>query len=202
MSKISVNIVALLAIGSMTACSGLLESNRPPDTVYWLKAVSVEPDGERHDKSPGIQVTVRAAPGMDTDHLLSLGPDANLNNYQSARWPDHAPEVVESLFRSSLESTNLYEVVSGGRNSRRATWRVELELREFFVVRRTPDDAGTVNVKLHGYAWCPQASEAITLESNVPVSENRLPFIVQAFQESINSVSLSLVHMLDADCRS
>lgn len=198
MSKLSINVVALLAMGGVTACSGILQSNRPPDTEYWLKAVSVESGNEHRATIPGIQVAVRAAPGMDTNRLLSLGPDANLTYYQSARWPDHAPELVESIFRSSLDSTNRYAIVSGGKSSHRSTWRVELELREFFVVRRAADDAGTVKVKLHGYVWCPQGSKSIALESTAPVSENRLPLIVQAFQQSINNVSLSLVHSLDA----
>lgn len=199
MAKLMRSLIILAVSLVICACAGILDSNEPAERVYWLQPTimaGVETTSEiRH----GIVVTIRAAPGLDTDRILILQPGSRLNHYQAARWPDNAPDVIESLFRQTLESTGNYARVSGRNNARTTDWRLQLELREFY---STIDPTGTdfVRVALSGHASCNGLDYFIQLSSSNHFENERLRVVVAAYQRALDDISTSLVDELSAAC--
>ncbi len=150
-------------------------------------------DGAR----PSLAVSVSAAPGLDTDRLLILGPGARLNYYAAARWPDNISEVLESLLRTTLESTGRYSRVTAGPTARSTDWEVELEVRELYTLANASE---SVRMVLSGYVSCPESEHAIAMKANVGFNGNRLSEIVAAYQHALHEVSRQLVTQLAETC--
>ena len=182
----------VLPIG-IAACAGMLDSNQPAEKIYWLEPLIVQqasvPDGARSS----LAVSVSAAPGLDTDRLLVLGPGSRLNHYAAARWPDHIPEVLESLLRTTLESTKRYSRVTASPTSRATDWELELEVRELYTLANASE---SVRMVLSGYVTCHESEHAIAMQANVGINNNRLSEIVAAYQHALNEVSRQLVTQL------
>ena len=189
-------ILALLF--GAAGCSGLLDSDHPPERVYWLEPLIVQESMVVDGARPSLTVSVSAAPGLDTDRLLILEPGARLNYYAAARWPDNNPEVLESLLRTTLESTGRYSRVAAGPTSRSTDWELELEVRELYTLA----NARMVRMVLSGYVACSGSDHAIAMQANVGIDDNRLSEIVAAYQHALREVSQQLVAQLAETCKS
>lgn len=190
--------IILLSLFGMVACAGILDSKQPAERTYWLEPLIVQGATTDGAAGPSLVVTVKAAPGLDTDRLLILESGARLNHYAGARWPDNTPEVLESLLRRSLESTGEYARVSGSQDSRSSEWQLDLEVREFYTVASSA--GGDVKMALGGYVMCPDTDHGISLQSTVDVSEERLILIVAAYQRALHEVTRDLIHQLPERC--
>ena len=195
-------LVVLMSLFGIAACSGMLDSNRPAERTYWLEPLIVQGPDTDQASLPGLSVSVTAAPGLDTDRLLILDTGARLNHYAAARWPDNAPEVLESLLRRTLESTGKYARVSSGYGTRSADWQLELEVREFYTVVTSSAGAGTVRLALSGYVTCPDADHEISMRASADISDERLSRIVAAHQQALHDVSKQMVNQLSQACGS
>ena len=184
----------------VAACSGMLDSNQPAERVYWLEALVVQQAVVADGSLPSLAVSVSAVPGLDTDRLLILGPGARLNHYAAARWPDNIPEVLESLLRTTLESTGRYSRVAAGPTSRSTDWVLELEVRELYTLANASDNARMVRMVLKGYVSCPESDHAIAMQAAVGIDDNRLSEIVAAYQHALREVSRQLVTQLTETC--
>ncbi len=184
-----------LACG-IAACSGMLNSNQPAERVYWLEPLIVQHPVVADRSQPSLAVSVSAAPGLDTDRLLILEPGARLNHYAAARWPDNIPEVLESLLRTTLESTGQFSRVTRGPISRSTDWALELELRELYTLA----NAHTVHMVLSGYVSCGVADYAIAMQTTASIDGDRLSEVVAAYQHALNEVSRQLVAQLTEVC--
>ena len=191
--------ILTLSVG-IAACSGLLNSNEPAERVYWLEPLIVQKSVVADVGLPSLGVSVSARPGLDTDRLLILGPGARLNHYAMARWPDNIPEVLESLLKTTLESSARYSRVTAGPSSVSMDWTLELEVRELFTQASTPDNARMVRMVLSGYVSCPESDHAIAMRARVEIGNNRLSHIVAAYQQALNDVSRQLVTQLAEAC--
>ncbi len=184
--------VPVLLLG-VAACAGLLDSNQPAEKIYWLEPFIVQQASVADGARSSITVSVGAAPGLDTDRLLILGPGSRLNHYAAARWPDHIPEVLESLLRTTLESTKQYSRVSAGTASRGSDRELALEVRELYTLANASE---SVRMVLSGYVSCPESEHAIAMQANVGINDNRLSEIVAAYQQALNEVSRQMVTQL------
>ncbi len=183
-----------------SACAGLLESKQPAERVYWLEPLIVQQDTSTDAVLQSIAVSVTAVPGLDTDRMLILGPDAHLNYYASARWPDSIAEVLESLLRSTLESTGRYSRVTRGATSQSADLHLELEVRELYALANATDSAHTVRMVLKGYLDCIDDERAIVMQAVAEIRDNRLTEIVAAYQEALGKASQQLVEQTAESC--
>ncbi len=181
----------------IAACSGLLNSDQPAERVYWLEALVVQQAVVADASLPSLAVSVAAVPGLDTDRLLILGPGARLNHYAAARWPDNIPEVLESLLRTTVESTGRYSRVTAGSTSRSTNWALELEVRELYTLANVSEN---VRMVLSGYVSCRASDHAIAIQATVGIDDNRLSQIVAAYQHALHEVSRQLVTQLAEAC--
>ena len=196
MTRITYFICIFGSSFGIAACSGLLNSDQPAERVYWLEPLVVQGADSADGALPSIAISVNAAPGLDTDRLLILGPEARLNHYAAARWPDNIPEVFESLLAITLESTGLYSRVVKGSANRSAQQQLELGVRELYALADSGANAHTVRMVLSGYLTCPDSDRAISLQAAVSIDDNRLAWIVAAYQQAFHDVSRQLVTQL------
>jgi len=187
--------VLVLSCG-IAACSGMLNSNQPAERVYWLEPFIVQQAVVTDGPQPSLAVSVSAAPGLDTDRLLVLEPGARLNHYAAARWPDNIPEVLESLLRTTLESTGRFSRLTRGPISRSMDWALELEIRELYTLAT----ARRVRMVLSGYLSCGASDQPIAMQATAGIADDRLSEIVAAYQHALNEVSRQLVKQLADAC--
>jgi cholesterol transport system auxiliary component len=134
---------------------------------------------------------------LDTDRILTLSDDAELNQFAAARWADNLPELVTSLVSRTLEASGRFEIVSGRAGGGSESCELRLELEEFFA-RLSPSGQTTgVQVAIEGRFQCESAEPALLkLNTSIPVHDDRMSVIVAAFQQAMNSVMKDLLEQL------
>lgn len=182
----------LLSVMFISACSGLNRSDKPAVTTWWLEpykdsaaVLSAEPPVQ-------VSVSVTVIPGLDTQWILTLSENAEMNKFAAARWADSLPELTTSLVARSLESSARFDVVSAGDNSKACD--LELELREFYARLDSSGQTRGVRVAMHGRYLC-TGSEPVIIHLNAlaPVHDDRMTVIVAAFQQAVDDVMKGLL---------
>ncbi len=82
----------------LAGCMPDLTSERPPERIYWLEAVTIE-------APPSMRLRVGVVPGLDSDRIWVLEEDQRLNFYAGAHWPDTLQPLLESLISRSLNAS-------------------------------------------------------------------------------------------------
>lgn len=187
----------LLCTLALTACSGILSSEQPAKQYYALMPLAS--DGSSVDSSgPEVSLSVTAVPGLDTDRIQALDPDARLNHYANARWPDHVPEVLGSVLKRSLAASGRFaEVRVSGHGD---GWRLELEVQQFYGRQATAGETTSVVVEMAGTVSCGSDRHSLTLSDSRPVSVERLSAVVAAHQSALDNVTRQLLSQLESAC--
>jgi len=192
-SKIPVVWCLLILIVSLTGCSGLTRSDQPATKTWWLEPYA----GMAHEASPGapklVAISVTVVPGLDTDRILTLSEDAQLNHFATARWADNLPELAASLIGRSLEASGRFEMLSDRTGGGSENCSLQLEVREFFANLGPSGQVNGVGVAADGYYQC-ESNEplALHLSASIPVYDDRMSVIVAAFQQALDSVMKDL----------
>ena len=193
-------LTALFLAVFLTACTGLLTSEEPPRQVYLLEPLPPAGDGASGPRDVTLLFRFGVVPGLDTDRILSLNPDARLLPYANARWPDHLPEVLNSVLQRSLDSSGRFrDIQNAGRNGTEE-WTLDLELRAFYGLRDASGVTGSVRLVLAGTLGCEGRERPLYLSRDAPVREERLSAVVAAHQAALNDVSRELLEALDRNC--
>lgn len=196
------SVSALMLVTMSAACTSMLTSDTPPESVYWLDAPSAVPRSTQAAGSSSIRVRITAAPGLDTDRLLIRGPGAILNSYAGARWTDNAPEVLDTLIRTALEDSGLFSRVTSNRSGGLTDWTLDLELRAFFAVVTSASSLPTIEIEFRGYLQCTEVQTPVRIVSKAPVTRVTLTAIVDGFQRAVDSSVRELLEQLPDGCLS
>lgn len=180
----------------LSACGGLLSSDKAVEHTYWLQPYSVEQSPLPLPDSRGLVVRFSVVPGLDSDRLLTLGPDAELNHVAGARWPDHLPEFVGSLIRRSLQTAGWFSRVSDERDSGQQDCELDLQALKFYTLLDSAGTASSVQISMSGQYECHGLLHAVQLDAKVRIAQNRTTGVVAAHQEAMNSLMRSLLQQL------
>jgi ABC-type uncharacterized transport system auxiliary subunit len=192
-------MLALLPLVMLQACSGVLTSEQPARQYYLLQPLDV--GAANTGQGPELALEVSAVPGLDTDRIQSLGPDARLQPFGNARWPDHVPEVLTSALQRSLESTGQFGAVRTAGHAPAGGWLLQLEVREFYGVQDEAGATPSVRVYLAGSISCGDQSHPLGLRDNQPVAARRLANVVAAHQAGLDGVTRQLIERIQQLCR-
>jgi len=187
--------ISLACVG-LPACGGLLNSDEAVQHTYWLQPYSMQQSPLPAQDSPGLVVRFNVVPGLDSDRLLTLAPDAELNHVAGARWPDALPEFAGSLIRRSLRTAGWFSRVSDESNSAPQDCELDLLALKFYTLLDSVGAASSVQISMSGQFECRGLSHAVDLDVNVRVSQNRTIGVVSAHQEAMNSLTRSLLKQL------
>ncbi len=182
----------LLSAMFISACSGLNRSDKPALTTWWLEPYKYNVTVPSTEPPVPVSVSVTVIPGLDTQQILTLSENAEMNKFAAARWADSLPELTTSLVARSLESSGRFEVLSGGGNSNACD--LELEVREFYARLDSSGQTRGVRVAMHGRYLC-TGSEPVMIHLNAltPVNDDRMTVIVAAFQQAVDDVMKDLL---------
>lgn len=192
-------LVALCAVVT-TACSGVLTSDQPARQDYLLKPLSL-PSAKAVVTAPGLSLSVRAVPGLDSNRILVLGPDARLSSYAGAHWPDNLPEVLGSVLQRSLSASGRYSSVTSERSLPLADRMAVLEIEEFYGLQSASGTTSSVSAVLAGSVRCNDERHTLRLRASEPVADERLAAIVAAHQAALDEVTRQLLEQLENACQ-
>jgi len=184
--------VALPVLLLLTACGGLTTSDKPVTRTWMLMPLEQSSGSEPSAEVTTIELSVAAVPGLDTDKILTLSSEAELNHFAGARWAEHTPEMLESLLARSLQGSGKFEVVAS-----QADCDLHLEVAEFYAYTGSSGVASEVRIEIDGQYSCrSEKSKPILLQASIPVHENKMSTIVAAFQEGVNKAWIKLMAIL------
>lgn len=190
-SRLMKNLMRLSLLGllSLAACGGLTTSDKPV-TRTWMLIPLEQPARTGTDAATRtIDLSVVAVPGLDTDKILTLSTEAELNSYTGARWADHTPEMLESLIRRTLQGSGKFKVVTS-----QADCDLSLEVQEFYAYISSSGPGAEVRIELDGQFSCEsEQSKPIHLQASIPVHEQRISSTVAAFQVGMDKVMVELL---------
>jgi len=183
--------LSLLGMLSLAACGGLTTNDKPA-TRTWMLMPLEQSATAGTAATTTIDLSVIAVPGLDTDKILTLSTEAELNSYAGARWADHTPEMLESLIRRTLQGSGKFKVVTS-----QADCDLRLEVQEFFAYIASSGPGAEVRIEIDGQYSCrSEKPMPIHLQVAIPVHENRMPTIVAAFQAGTNKTLEDLLTVL------
>ena len=194
--RYSGRLFLLIAFLLTSACSSLLNSDEPAESVWWLKPTTLaETPATPVEKAIALRVTV--IPGLNTDRVLNLNPQSRLNHYAGARWQDSLPEVWSSLVQRSLHSQGSFADLNN-RPPRKDECVLGIELQSFWGNLDEQSVTRSVEIGIQVDFRCHELRESIVLTSRQPVSDNRMSEIVAAHQTGIDDVMRQLALRLQA----
>jgi ABC-type uncharacterized transport system auxiliary subunit len=188
--------VVLTTILLLAGCGSVLESDAEPDTTWWLTPTQFSAPSADPAEPLGLQV--RVVPGLDTDWVLTLDPDARLNHFAGAHWPEHLPEFLGSLVARSLEASGRYRPVILRDHVHMGSCLLLLEVRRFWTRLDDARQARAVEVELAGRLECEggTVTDQLFASASTPVAANRMPDIVAATQRGFDDVMVQLLEQL------
>jgi ABC-type uncharacterized transport system auxiliary subunit len=196
-TKIWVTYSMLLMVFLLGACSELTRSDRPAEKTWWLTPYMGISPGIAEEDALSVAVTVAAVPGLDTDRILTLSSDSELNQYSGARWADNLPDLVASLTRRSLQALGRFKVIGSDHDMINEDCELWLEVHEFYAKLGTSGQGREIRVAIDGNFRCHEDTlSQISLEALIPIEGNRMSAIVGAFQRGINKILAELPNQM------
>lgn len=196
MTRITAMSLAGMGVLILAACSSLLTSDQPPARTYWLEPLASQPE-EAPSLAGGLVVTVGVVPGLDSDRLLTLGPDSGMNHISGARWPDYLPEFAASLMQRSLRASGPPDPpVSDEEEGQQHDCLLELLFQRFYTRLDQHDRPVSVEVGVSASLECGDRRFKVQLDENQEVNGARVADVVAAHQEALNRISRQLWALL------
>lgn len=188
--------LACLLFLALASCGGLLESGVQPERTFWLEPME-EAQSESDDSGSGVlTVRVTVIPGLDSDHLLTIGPGPELGRIGGARWPENTPEHVESLLIRSLANSGLFARVTRHSQARLEACDLELEFDRFYTRLDSSRSPHAVEISASGIHRCGAAGQSIRLSRTQDVQGSRMTDVVQAHQRAMDALTRELLARL------
>jgi ABC-type uncharacterized transport system auxiliary subunit len=183
----------------LTGCSGVLTSEQASKQYYTLMPLTGA-GGDSGGTGPELALIVSAVPGLDTDRIQALGPDARLNRYANARWPDHLPEVLTSVLKRSLAASGRFSSVEASDRVDGNGWLLRLEVQQFYGRQDAAGRTASVIVEMAGTVGCGSDLRQIVLSESQTVTAERLSAVVAAHQSALDAVTRRLLSELETAC--
>jgi cholesterol transport system auxiliary component len=185
------HLVLATAMGlALAGCSLPDIGSGPPPDLYVLSPKSTFPDDLPVVDWQLVVEEPSTARGIDTDRIAIAPHPLEVKYMAGARWADRAPRMIQQLLIQSFE--NSQKIVSVGRQSigLRSDFALKIELREF-QAEKTEDGGTAVRVRLNLKLVRPALGMIVasqSFESVKPSASERVPDIVQAFDDAVGAV--------------
>lgn len=183
--------VLLSAAVLLTACGGLTQSDKPATSTWLLKPYESSSPAAPADRLPRVSVAVTVVPGLDTDKILTLSADSELNHFTGASWADNLPELLNSTVSRSLQASGRFNVVPANTSAGLDACSLSLVLQEFYAV------GNDVQVAMAGEYVCSNG-ESTPIDANVSsrYQETRISSIVATFQTATDKAIQDILNSI------
>lgn len=188
----SLMLAGPLALGLLSACGPLVNLQSGPTSSYYT-LTPVETAAKDLEALP-VNILVERPEAMgdlDTSRIALSPSPLELRYFAKVRWIDRAPKMMQNLLVRSLENTNMFKSVGTETMGLPADYRLKLILGAMQADYPEPDGIPKIRVSLSVKLMQKSplglvASRVITAE--VPARKNRMPEIMQAFDEANRKV--------------
>ncbi len=194
------------ALALLAGCSGTFTSKSPVSRAYVLRAAPAATAAA--DAAPltkpayagALRIPApRPGPGFDTDRILLLRDDRELDFYATGHWAASIPEMIEALAIESLRRAPLFDAVYGEGTPMRSDYFLQISVRNFVAEYTAGAEAPVARVVLDctlGRRLDRSVIAAFTAEGQAPAAANRMGEVVAAYelalQQALGTVSTSL----------
>ena len=178
-------VLLVFVLIPLTACTGVLESNKPAREIYLLQPPASSPQTPAPE-APKLVLSLTTVPGLDTDNIQVLSPNARLIPVANAHWPDNLPEVMSSLSRRSLVDSGAFSAVTLNDLARPGDWQLQLELQVFYGIQDSAGATTSVRMQMEGNIRCGDQGDVFRLESVENVGTDSLAALVAAHQRALD----------------
>ncbi|HKX57420.1 MAG TPA: ABC-type transport auxiliary lipoprotein family protein [Xanthomonadales bacterium] len=178
-------VLLVFVLIPLTACTGVLESNKPAREIYLLQPPASSPQTPAPE-APKLVLSLTTVPGLDTDNIQVLSPNARLIPVANAHWPDNLPEVMSSLSRRSLVDSGAFSAVTLNDLARPGDWQLQLELQVFYGIQDSAGATNSVRMQMEGNIRCGDQGDVFRLESVENVGTDSLAALVAAHQRALD----------------
>lgn len=191
---IRVFALAVLLVPLLGACGGLLQSQKPEQHRWWLQP----PDVSVPTMTPPVDLSlaVTVVPGLDSERILTLSPDRELNHFAGAMWADFLPEVLGSITQRALANSGGWAAVDLRATPGREGCGLAIEFSAFHASLGSDDRARSVEVGLSGRYRCQGQERMVTASTSRTVNGNQMGPLVAAFQAALNAALADLAAQL------
>ncbi len=191
-------VVGLLLLTILvSACAGLTRSDKPAARTWWLKPYTGMSYQVSANRVLVVAIEVTVSLGLDTNQILTLSDDGQINHYAAARWSDNLPELISSLSARSLQTSGHFDTISERIGNGHEDCDLRLELQEFFANTDSSGSTSGINITIDGQYQCESGvSMPVQLSATAPVHEDNMNAIVTAFQHGMDSVMEKLLRQL------
>ena len=182
-------LVALAAATSLAACSGLLNSNQPPEQVYYLRAPAAATPATPHAASDAASVRVGHPvpdPGLESTHIMLVQPDHRMSFYSGARWPGPVTDVLESLIVQTLRASGQWSSVEESISPFPSDYLLQTTVRRFeadYSAGAVPDVYVVLDCII-GRREGRDVLATFVVTGKASASANRLGDVVTAFEQA------------------
>jgi len=188
--------LAVMVLASFAgACGSLLSSDQPAAQTWWLEPPELTAPAA-HEEQSRLLLRMSVAPGLDTDEVMTLNPEARFSPYAGAHWADRLPELLDSLLSRGLESSGAFSRVSDWSDREDPPCRLSLQAVRFYTRLDGNNDATSVEVAFEGRYRCEGEARAVKAAASVPVKGNRMPEVVAAYQAGLQQAAQGLLEQL------
>lgn len=194
----------LVAAGLVAACSGTFTSDAPVSHAYVLRPTNTAVPPATDSAAPARAAAAAslrvarpaASPGLDTDRILLVRPDRQLDFYANGHWAGAIPDIVGSLAIETLRGAVGAGTVYGEGTPFPADYVLHIVVRNFEAHYVGADGGPRVQVTLDctvGRRLDRTVIATFVAESTVPADANRLTAVVEAFERATQG-ALSVVN--------
>ena len=210
-------VCAALASG----CAGLLQSNAPPEQVYYLRAPSgaaaaaptaaaataATPTAAPELAGRAVGASLRpvgaslrvahprAGPGLDSSHIMLVQADHRMNFFAGSRWPGPIGAVVEALAVETLRGSGDWTSVEDSASPFPSDYLLQVTVRHFeadyTVSAATPEVHVTLDCIL-GRREGRAVIATFIASGSARAAANRLSEVVSAFEQAVDSALTAL----------
>jgi len=177
----------------LAACGKLLESPRETERIFMLRPLAGADMEAVGAQSRLLRLELDVVPGLDTDRLLTLSVDSELNYFSAARWPDHVPELTRSLIGRSLRDHGWVANSAG-----RGDCTLDLEIERFFALLDAAGKPVSVEFLWLGNYRCSAGQTPLRVSEQAPVTRPDLTGVVSAYQQCFDRAMGSLIRQMSA----
>lgn len=182
---------ALTAI-TLAGCASLLESGEAPVRTVRL-SVPAAPERAAPPDAPSLNFEIMAAPGLDSDRLLTQGPDGDLGRFSGARWAEYSSEMIGDLLVHSIRASGGFIQVFHAPRHGTAQCRLALELQDFQARVDRQGVPVSAEIRIDGRYDCGVTAESLSLAARQAVEGRGLAEVVAAFQAALDALTRDLL---------
>lgn len=179
----------------LAACGSLLESPQATSRMFMLSPLEASAATRSHAEL--MKLKIRVVPGLDTDRLVTVADNVELNHFAAARWPDNLPEFSRSLVERSLKAHGWMIQDQTKQAAGREICELSLEIEQFLTLLDPAGQPASVQVSWDGLYHCGTSPLPVRVSESVPVGQKDITGVVRAYQQGFDLAMRSTIRQID-----